>query len=83
MFLLAGHSGIEVRLSRLELGECLVMVLKSKRLFCRFFRDQPTITGNLDVVLCFSVWGTCLVFLQALGLFWHPWIPSCPSRMLT
>ena len=55
MFLLAGHSGIEVRLSRLELGECLVMVLKSKRLFCRFFRDQPTITGNLDVVLCFSV----------------------------
>lgn len=27
MFFLAGHSGIEVRLSCLELGECLVMVL--------------------------------------------------------
>ena len=50
MFLLAGLSDIEERLSCLELGECLVMVLKSKRLFCRFFRDQPTITGNLSCV---------------------------------
>lgn len=45
--------------------------------FVGFSGDQPTIPGNLDVVLCISVWGSCLVFRQALDCSGIQ-IPSAP-----
>ena len=83
MFFLAGHSGIEVRLSCLELGECLVMVLKPKRLFCRFFRDQPTIPGKQEEGDCWVSGGAVTSTSPWASSYLDSPLPLCsPQRVL-